>query len=147
VHALPDELRTAGDTLGGLSVVAAFANPVLDAASVYFLDRGLADTDTHETVLADGGVYLDRQLSGNPGENFAVVIANQARNRAVVVKLGTRDAALVWADPDRNGTRLHNLMWSDATHIYTLTALGSPERMVAMGRAVVCGAIGADASP
>jgi len=137
--ALPEELRTVGSTLDGLPVVAAIVNPALDGASVYFLDRALTDGDTHETVLAEGGVYLDQQLIGTPGENLAVIIANELRERAVVLKLGTRNAVLIWADPDRNGVRVHNLIWSDATHNYTLTAVRSPERMVGMGRAVVCG--------
>lgn len=136
---LPEEVRVVGDTLDGLQVVAAFLDPGIDASSQYFLDRPLTDQDTRESFLADGGVYLERQPSGNPGENLAHTEANELHERAVIVRLGTGDAALIWADPDRNGIRVHNLVWSDATHNYILSANRRPERIVGLGRALVCG--------
>ena len=104
----------------------------------YFFDREFDGELTVPAFRAAGGIQLDREAHGGDPYTADDVIA-QVGERAVQVQVGEFEGALVWADPESNGVRAHNLYWSDGTNNYTLIAVRDPRRMVQLAREFVCG--------
>jgi hypothetical protein len=103
----------------------------------YFLDTDLGPTLTVPEFIAAAGIELDRDPMID-GESFASTLLSTLGDRALRVELGNHEAALVWADPESNGIRTHHLYWSDDAYNYSLIADRSPERLVTLGRELVC---------
>ncbi len=104
----------------------------------YFLRQPLDRQLTVPDFRAAGGIQFDRDLVTDGDPYTADDVIAQVGDRAVKVQVGDYDGALVWADPESNGARPHHLYWSDGTYNYTLIAVRDPERMVQLGREVVC---------
>lgn len=102
----------------------------------YFLDRSLGKMSPDE-FLAAGGIQLE-QDPVTQDEMFAADIFVELGNRATAVRVGPFDGALVWADPLKDGTRSHNLYWSDGTYNYAVIANRSAEELLGIGRGLVC---------
>jgi hypothetical protein len=62
-------------------------------------------------------------------------------DRVVAVDVGLYSGGLVWADPGLDGTRTHNLYWSDAKFEYGLIAVRPPEVIVNLARGLVCASL------
>lgn len=105
----------------------------------YFLDRPLDDQITVPEFRSEGGIEVDRDVVTDDDPYGADDVIAQVGDRAVKVQIGEYDGALVWADPESNGARPHHLYWSDGTYNYALIAVRAPERMVQLGRELVCG--------
>ncbi len=105
----------------------------------YFLHRQPDRKLTVPAFLAEGGIHLDRDVVTGGNLYTADDVVAQVGDRSVKVQIGDYDAALVWADPESNGARPHHLYWSDGTHNNALIAVRGPERMVQLGRELVCG--------
>jgi hypothetical protein len=105
----------------------------------YFLGGDIATSLTVPEFFAAGGIELDRDPTDpeNAGENFTEYVLSISE-RAVEVEIGTHTAALVWADPESNGIRTHHLYWTDGAYNYSLIADRSAERLVTLGRELVC---------
>jgi hypothetical protein len=99
------------------------------------IDRG----ETVADFMAAGGIQLDRDAVADGDPYTADDVIAQVGERAVNVQIGDYDGALVWADPESNGARPHNVYWSDGTYNYTLRAVRGPQRMVQLAREYVCG--------
>jgi hypothetical protein len=104
----------------------------------YFFEREFDPKLTLPAFLADGGIQLDRESADGDPFTAADVVA-QVGERAVEVRIGDSEGALVWADPESNGVRPHHVYWSDGTFNYILIAVREPERMVQLARGIVCG--------
>ncbi|HYN37133.1 MAG TPA: hypothetical protein VEV82_09190 [Actinomycetota bacterium] len=105
----------------------------------YFLETELDRQLTVPGFLAAGGIQLDRDLVTDGDPYTAADVIAQVGDRAVKVQIGDYEGALVWADPENNGARPHHLYWSDGTYNYALIAVRDPQRMVQLGRELVCG--------
>lgn len=105
----------------------------------YFLETELDRQLTVPEFLAAGGIQLDRDLVTAGDPYTAADVKAQVGDRAVKVQIGDYKGALVWADPESNGARPHHLYWSDGTYNYALIAVRDPQRMVQLGRELVCG--------
>jgi len=104
----------------------------------YFLGTGIDSTLTLPDFYAAGGIVLDRDRTENDGEVFAEHLLATAGDRAVKVEIGDHTGALVWADPEVNGIRPHQLYWTDGEWNYILMADRSPEGLLTLGRELVC---------
>jgi len=93
--------------------------------------------------FAAGGIQLDADPIDPAAGSFTPGLAARLGERAVAVEVGTYGGVLVWADPLVNGVRTHNLYWSDDAYNYSLIADVSAEKLVALGRSLVCGGFGA----
>lgn len=104
----------------------------------YYFSQPL-NRETWPEFLARGGIELDRDavVAGDP--HTADDVISQVGDRAVKVQVADYEGALVWADPRNNGERPHHLYWSDGTYNYALIAVRDPQRMVQLGRELVCG--------
>jgi hypothetical protein len=105
----------------------------------YFLETELDRQLTVPEFLAAGGIQLDRDLVADGNPYTAADVIAQVGDRAVKIQIGDYKGALVWADPEINGARPHHLYWSDGTYDYALIAVRDPQRMVQLGRELVCG--------
>lgn len=105
----------------------------------YFLDRPLDRELTAPGFRTAGGIQLDRDAVTDGDPYTADDVIEQVGDRAVKVQIGDYEGALVWADPESNGARPHHLYWSNGTYNYALIAVRGPERMVQLGRELVCG--------
>lgn len=103
----------------------------------YFLDRSIEPQMTTSSFLDAGGIQFARGLMPNQ-DSFASYLIATAGKRAVPIQIGKYQAALVWADPDINGVRSHNLYWADGAYEYQLIAVRPPEDLVNLGRSLVC---------
>jgi hypothetical protein len=90
------------------------------------------------TAVKRPAIEFDRDAIVNPGESFVDYILNTLGERAIKVEIGDYTGAISWGDPDVNGIRPHALTWSDGQWNYSLTADASPEKLVALGRDLVC---------
>ena len=105
----------------------------------YFLGGQLDRQLTVPGFRAAGGIQLDRDAVSNGDPYTADDVIAAVGDRAVKVQIGDYEGALVWADPESNGARPHHLYWSDGTYNYGLIAVRGPQRMVQLGRELVCG--------
>lgn len=111
----------------------------VEASYQYYLAGDLDQRLTVAGFRAAGGIQLDRDAVTDGGPYTADDVIAQVGDRAVRVQIGDYDGALVWADPESNGARPHHLYWSDGTYNYSLIAVRDPQRMVQLGRELVCG--------
>jgi hypothetical protein len=108
-----------------------------DAIHGYYFDREVENMLLSDFVR-DGGIQVHREPMLD-STSFASHLLATLGDRAVPVEIGTHQGALVWADPDRYGSRTHNLYWSDGEHNYSLIAVLDAEEIVNLGRRLVCG--------
>jgi len=105
----------------------------------YFLGSPMGPDLTVAGFRGAGGIQLDRDAVTGGDLYTADDVIAQVGDRAVKVQIGEHEGALVWADPDGHGARPHHLYWSDGTYNYALIAVRGPQRMVQLGRELVCG--------
>lgn len=134
--AVPPEARVA--SIDGLPLRWASVSGY-GAVYQYFLGTDIDRDLTVSQFVAAGGIELDRDPVENPGESFAQYVLSALGERAVRVEIGDYTGALVWGDPNIYGIRPHSLSWSDGDYNYVLIADTSPERLVGLGRELVCG--------
>jgi hypothetical protein len=103
----------------------------------YFHDRPMSGLTVPEFRL-QGGIEFDQDpRDGN--QPFAAALVRQFPTRATPVKVGQFDGAVTWGDPDENGTRTHNVYWSDAEFNYALiTTEKSAAEALNLARSLVC---------
>lgn len=103
----------------------------------YFLAGEIGREMTYPEFLADGGIVLSRE----PGQGAPIVavVLNQLGDRGVAVDVGQYPGALSWGDPESNGVRAHQILWSDGAFNYTLIADRTAEETVNLARGMVCG--------
>ena len=104
---------------------------------LYFLGGEMGDLTVAE-FRAAGSIQLDRDPVSDGDPYTANDVIAQVGDRAVKVQIGDYEGALVWADPESNGVRPHNLYWSDGTYNFGLIAVREPERIVTLARELVC---------
>jgi hypothetical protein len=111
----------------------------MDNGSVYqyFFGAPIDAQLTPEDFWAQGGVELDMDPLTDAGPFWKSVEA-QFPERVTIVKIGAFDGVVVWADPVRNGTRTHNVYWSDGRYDYGLIANRPIAIAVNLARAVAC---------
>jgi len=102
----------------------------------YYLDAQVGPLLVSEFVDA-GGVQLSKESVFDEGYTIAVRLTRLG-DRGVPVEVGSHEGMVVWADPDRTGTRTHSLFWSDGAFNYGLNADRSAEEILALGRSLVC---------
>ncbi len=124
----------------------------IDNQALWWIDTAVADG-----VVSEAAYYLSAPAEPMLGSEFihaggilyyresvtdqsytTAYIFERLGERAVPVEVGSYEAALVWADPDRSGTRTHNLYWSDGTFNYSLVADQGAEDILTLGRSLVC---------
>jgi hypothetical protein len=104
----------------------------------YYLGTEIEPDLTLSEFFAAGGLEFDRDPADN-SESFAEQLLDTLGERAIKVEIGEDTGALVWTDPQINGVRPHHLYWTDGDWNYVLMADMSPERIVELGRDLVCG--------
>ncbi|MGI8822088.1 MAG: hypothetical protein ACR2JP_02075 [Acidimicrobiia bacterium] len=102
----------------------------------YYLDAPVGPLLGSEFVDA-GGIQLSKESVWDERYTIAYRLTMRA-DRGVAVEVGSHEGMVVWADPDRTGTRTHNLYWSDGAFNYALIAERSAEEILALGRSLVC---------
>lgn len=103
----------------------------------YYLDRPLAVTMTPDEFWAAGGTQFD--TDPRAGDPFWMVVMGQFPDRVTAVEVGPYAGIVVWADPNIDGLRTHNVYWSDEQHDYGLITRGSAETAVQLARGFACG--------
>ena len=88
--------------------------------------------------ISGGGIQVHKEPVIDEAP-FASYLLTTLGQRAVEVKVGDYQGALVWADPDSKGIRTHNLYWSDGEYNYALIADLSAQATLNMTRILVCG--------
>lgn len=98
----------------------------------------VGEDETLPDFLARGGVVVIEKPAGDDRGTAADVVA-EVGARAVVVKLGKHDAALVHGDPvGSNETRPYGLHWSDGELDWTITWVAAPEELISFARELYC---------
>jgi hypothetical protein len=106
------------------------------AVYAYFADAPIDGMTVAEFIRAGGiQVHVDPMTDDR---GFAAYLLDAFGERAVSVAVGSYNGALVWADPNSDGTRTHNLYWSDGVNNYSLIADMVPDEIVDLGRSLVC---------
>jgi hypothetical protein len=125
------------DLLGGLTVSG--INISLPAVSVSFGGPTITSDTTLSDFLAGGGLLL----SVTPGSGDAAQALKddpEGGDRVTLVQVGSFNAALTWADPDENGVREHNIIWSSpGVGIFKIEAVLPAVDLVNVARELVCG--------
>lgn len=103
----------------------------------YFLDRAIPPSMTLDAFWMAGGIHLARDPA--EGGDFAGFLLNELGERATAIDIGPYRGALTWADPTLDGTRTHNLYWSDGEYNFQLIGVRSAVDLANLGRAMVCG--------
>ena len=132
---VPGEARVPGNAIDGSQLIGAILGPDGEVYQ-YFFPRAVTDDVTTDTFPAEGGIRYERVPAR--GVSFADQLAEQVAERAVRIEVGPYLATLTWADPSDNGTRTHNLYWSDGTYNYALVADRPASTLVNIGRGLVC---------
>ena len=132
---VPDDVRV--DSIDGLPFrwIALGAN---GAAYQYFLESPLPATMRVSDFFKAGGIQLDRDPSDGNG-SFAEHLLATSGDRAVRVEVGEHVGALIWADPDASGQRLHHLYWTSSGFNYALYGNRTAEEILTLGRELACG--------
>jgi hypothetical protein len=119
--------------LDGLSVQwAAFGGSTL-----FFAESPVSGMLLSE-FFASGGLQLYQEMVSD-GVIFAEHLNSEIGDRATGVVIGAYNGALTWADPDLQGTRTHNLYWSDGIANYSLIGVREPAELINLGRFLECG--------
>lgn len=97
----------------------------LDGGSLteYFWDRDLNPDTQPDEFWAAGGAQIE--VDPVEGDPFWLQMQRAFPERTVSIKVGPYDGVLVWADPQRNGVRTHNVYWSDGAFNYSAPLEGS----------------------
>jgi hypothetical protein len=103
----------------------------------YFLDRPIPPGMTLDAFWTAGGIHLGRDPA--EGGDFVGFLLEELGERAIAVEIGPYRGALTWADPTLDGTRTHNLYWSDGEYNFQLIGVRSAVDLANLGRAMVCG--------
>jgi hypothetical protein len=138
VDGLDYVLFPAPEQLKGASLQLALADSQVSAISLYFVGRPVSSGDTLATFWDAGGIFVHESPWTNSysrAEELAVALGD----RAVTVKVGEHDAALVYADPIELDVRTHNIAWSDGVEQFEIRAVLTPEEIVDLARSMVCG--------
>lgn len=125
-------------SIDGLPVRWAILGPT-GSVYQYFLGTDIDATLTLADFYAAGGIVLTRDRTENDGEVFSDYLLARLGERAVKVAIGDHAGALTWADPEVNGVRPHQLYWTDGQWNYILMVDRSPEKLLTLGRDLVCG--------
>jgi hypothetical protein len=104
----------------------------------YYATDALGPEMTPSEFFRAGGVLFQSEAITDGG-TFAEAVAAVAGDRAVRVDVGAFGGVMTWADPSRMGVRTHNLYWSDGKSNFALLAERTPEQLVNLARAYVCG--------
>jgi hypothetical protein len=120
--------------LGGMARRATIVSG--DGVFGYFFDESI-DHLTMREFARLGGIELGQTPITGAG-SFHEYLRSMAGDRAVAVKIGPYKGTLTWADPDVNGTRTHNLYWSDEVNNYSLITDQSAARVLNLARSLVC---------
>jgi len=108
------------------------------AAYLYYLGTHVSSTMTPPQFWASGGIQVDVEPA-NPDDSFTKYLLSEFPTRAVPVMVGLQTAVIVWADPDENGVRTHNIYWTDGSQSYSLIADRSAAQVVSLARGIACG--------
>lgn len=107
-----------------------------DVTSRYYDAEPIVDRPL-SSFFADGGVLLAAQPVTDDMV-FGDDVPEEIGDRGTEVMVGEHPALLTWADPDRLGTRTHNLYWSDGVTNYSLIADRRSNELVNLARGLAC---------
>jgi hypothetical protein len=131
---VPDEVPS------DLSLQAIMLEPgaVEDVTEVrlYYAPTPIGEDTTLVDVIADGGMLLMQRVSKGVD---AALVQREVGTRAVIVQVGSHDAALIWGDQIAVGIRPYSLYWSDGERDWSLiTGFETPENAVSVARSIYC---------
>jgi hypothetical protein len=140
---LPDSLPSQSRALDALPSGAAKALPqhqldIITPSGVYsYFGASPTNGKSVNQFLRDGGVQLNRETVV-VGQNWTEELAGRLGERAVRVRIADSDGIVVWADPDADGLRTHNVYWSDGVSNYSLIVVESGPHSLARARNLAC---------
>lgn len=137
--ALPEQLNGEDASLDGLPAVAATL-PDAGYYTVAYGDR--APAASLSEFLKSGGIVVDVGPGEGNGASIARDLYNETKGdgQIVLVEVGAYEAAVGWADPDKNGVREHHVVWTnDRGQDVNLYGVRTAEELVAIARGMVCG--------
>jgi hypothetical protein len=106
-----------------------------DDLRLYYSPEPVDVTTTLSDVIAAGGMLL---LEGTDDGMDAETVATEV-DRAVIVKVGPHDAALIWGDPVHHGVRAYSLFWSDGERDFAVrSGFPTPEIAVSVAQSLYC---------
>jgi hypothetical protein len=113
--------------------------PAENQVTAYFASRAIDATDSVDTFLAAGGLLIAQQPAADGRDAKTVLSTVGARSTSIAV--GPHDAAVVHADPDRNGLRSYNVYWTDGTRFNFVIAADAIAAVDA-ARSMYCSGVG-----
>lgn len=103
---------------------------------LYFFDRAIPADMTTTRFFAEGGLLFTQDLYVESRSLAELEALMKARSNDVLV--GEHAGILGWADPLADGTRTHNLLWSDGDWSYSLIGDRSAVDIVNIARSLAC---------
>jgi len=105
--------------------------------ALYYAAKPLGASESVRDFLARDGIFVTQKYAGDAGTADDVV--SELGDRAVRVKVGPYDAALVHGDPiGSDDVRPYSLYWSDGTYDWSVIGRAAPEQVMDVGRSVAC---------
>jgi hypothetical protein len=132
---VPESALVKTNTIDGLEIQWGLATQG-GAVYLYFLDRPVDKELTVTQFYASGGIHVAQEPLDAGG--YSEDVLSTLESRLLTVELGKHSGILTWADPLKDGTRTHNLYWSDGEFTYSIIGDRSPVDIVNLGRSIVC---------